>query len=126
MHTMKYLTISLVSLLLVSCIDIKPQVLGDLKLNSRCRVKCYNLNNLKTIDKKECAGEWKKFSKYNPELFELYHSDKKINGFKDFLVPKEHPVNLDVRACDHSFLFLKHDVAKDIMPWAKKERDSKK
>jgi hypothetical protein len=85
---------------LVSCNTY--QVLCDISFQkNRCRCRCYNLDNLSTVDKFNCKDDWNKY----------------------FLgVPNSHPVNYKLNRCEGISGFRVEEVAKDIIPGIREER----
>ena len=73
-----------------SCTTFKPHILADISFEKdRCRVRCYDMNNFKTIDDNKCGAHFK-------------------SG------------NYPLDECEGVAGFYLEDVAKEIIPTAKK------
>lgn len=113
----KVLMMMLLMIFSASCQNIRPLILCDNDIDSRCRCRCYSINNMKTVRKELCSDHWDRFYLYNENLFTPFERDE--------LVPVEHPINLDIRSCDKISGFRIEDVAQEIIPWGRRIKDER-
>lgn len=94
MKTIKIITIGLLTIFSISCKGpkIKPQIMCDISFQfERCRCRCYDLMNIKTTSPKRCGVE-----------------------------SHEENWNLPILACDEISGFYIENLAKKIIPKARK------